>query len=54
VLVQLQPAGRELVDTALADLLDREQELLASLTPADAAMLSAALRRLVTPFDTSP
>jgi DNA-binding MarR family transcriptional regulator len=51
VIVRLQPAGRELVDTALADLLERERALLASLGPADADMLAAALRRLVTPFD---
>jgi DNA-binding MarR family transcriptional regulator len=51
VLVQLQPTGRELVDTALADLLERERELLASLAPSDADMLAAALRRLVAPFD---
>jgi DNA-binding MarR family transcriptional regulator len=51
VLVALQPTGRELVDTALADLLEREHALLASLTPADAAMLAAALRRLVGPFE---
>ena len=53
VLVQLQPAGRELVDTALADLLERERALLASLTAPDADMLAAALRRLVAPFDAS-
>jgi DNA-binding MarR family transcriptional regulator len=51
VLVALQPAGRELVDTALADLLERERTLLASLAPADADMLAGALRRLVAPFD---
>ncbi len=51
VLVQLQPGGRELVDTALADLLERERALLADLAAADADMLAAALRRLVAPFD---
>jgi DNA-binding MarR family transcriptional regulator len=51
VLVQLQPTGRELGDTALADLLERERALLASLAPADADMLAAALRRLMGPFD---
>ena len=53
VLVGLQAQGRELVDTALADLLDRERTLLAALGPADADMLAAALRRLVGPFDAS-
>jgi len=51
VLVELQDAGRELVDTALADLLDRERTLLASLAADDAAALATALRRLVAPFD---
>jgi DNA-binding MarR family transcriptional regulator len=51
VLVQLQATGRELVDTALADLLDRERALLASLDASDAATLATWLRRLVAPFD---
>ena len=51
VLVRLQDAGRELVDTALADLLDRERAILASLDAADAAALATSLRRLVVPFD---
>ena len=51
VLVRLTPQGGLLVDTALADLLERERALLASLGPADAAMLAAALRRLVGPFE---
>ena len=53
VLVRLQDAGRELVDTALADLLERERAILASLDPPDADSLAAALRRLVAPFDSS-
>ncbi len=52
VLVVLTPEGRGLVDTALADLLDRERELLAVLDPADGADLAELLRRLVAPFDT--
>ena len=51
VLVGLTENGRELVDTALEDLLGRERALLASLEPGDADMLAAALRRLVAPFD---
>ena len=51
VLVRLLDEGRELVDTALADLLERERALLSSLDTADAAALATALRRLVAPFD---
>jgi DNA-binding MarR family transcriptional regulator len=51
VLVRLQDAGRELVDTALADLLARERAILAALGPSDADLLADALRRLVAPFD---
>ena len=52
VLVHLTDAGRTLVDTALADLLDRERSLLAVLTADDGPRLAALLRRLVSPFDT--
>ena len=52
VLVHLTDAGRTLVDTALADLLDRERALLAVLTADDGPRLAALLRRLVSPFDT--
>jgi DNA-binding MarR family transcriptional regulator len=51
VLVALTGDGRELVDTALEDLLERERALLASLDAADAAALATRLRRLVAPFD---
>lgn len=51
VRVQLTPEGRDLVDAALADLLDRERALLRSLSRADQRTLSALLRRLVAPFD---
>jgi DNA-binding MarR family transcriptional regulator len=51
VLVGLTDQGRELVDTAMEDLLGRERALLASLGDGDAEMLAAALRRLVAPFD---
>jgi DNA-binding MarR family transcriptional regulator len=54
VLVTLTPAGRELVDTALEDLLERERSLLAALDAPDAAALAAHLRRLVAPFDDAP
>ncbi len=51
VLVGLTEDGRELVDTALEDLLARERGLLAELDEASLASLAAALRRLVAPFD---
>jgi DNA-binding MarR family transcriptional regulator len=51
VLVRLTDAGRELVDTALEDLLERERALLAGLDGKAAAALAAQLRRLVAPFD---
>jgi len=52
VLVGLTEDGRELVDTAMEDLLARERSLLASLDAGDAETLADALRRLVAPFDT--
>ena len=54
MLVRLTDDGRELVDTALADLLERERILLAGLGPQDTAALAAQLRRLVAPFDGPP
>lgn len=52
VLVGLTPAGRGVVEAALAALVDRERTLLAGLTPSDRATLATLLRRLVGPFDT--
>jgi len=52
VLVHLTDAGSALVDTALADLLDRERSLLAVLAADDGPQLATLLRRLVSPFDT--
>jgi DNA-binding MarR family transcriptional regulator len=54
VLVRLTDAGRALVDTALAALLERERTLLTSLRPEDHVMLATFLRHLVAPFDTPP
>jgi DNA-binding MarR family transcriptional regulator len=51
VLVGLTEDGREVVDTAMEDLLDRERALLSSLDAAAAAALATSLRRLVGPFD---
>lgn len=52
VLVGLTDAGREVVEAALAALVDRERTLLADLAADDQAALAALLRRLVAPFDT--
>lgn len=51
VLVTLTSAGAEVVDAALAELLDREQRLLAGLGPAEREQLAALLRTLLVPFD---
>lgn len=52
VLVRLTETGRERVDGALSELMDREAELLAGLSPAEAESLVAALRTLTSPFRT--
>jgi DNA-binding MarR family transcriptional regulator len=49
--VRLTPRGKERVDAALADLLDRERELLDGLSRTEQETLSALLRRLVLPFE---
>ena len=51
VRVRLTTRGKEAVDSALADLLDRERGLLAELDEASLSSLAAQLRRLVAPFD---
>lgn len=51
VRVALTPEGREVVDAALGDLLDRERELLSVLDPADRERLADLLRTLVLAFD---
>lgn len=52
VRVRLTPEGKTRVDSALADLLDRERALLHELSRADQQALSGLLRRLVAPFET--
>jgi hypothetical protein len=42
------------VDAAFADLVDRERELLGSLSPGDRRTLASLLRSLLVPFDTDP
>ncbi len=54
VLVRLSDAGRTRVDAAFDDLLRREHELLASLSPADQKSLAGLLRSLLVPFDADP
>ena len=54
VLVTLTDLGRAKADGALADLLRREQDLLASLGPDDQQTLASLLRTLLAPFDAVP
>jgi len=51
VRVRLTPAGRRRVDAALADLVTREDAILAGLGPADRDHLAGLLRRVLLPFD---
>ncbi|HJF75976.1 MAG TPA: MarR family transcriptional regulator [Brevibacterium linens] len=53
VLVQLSDSGRATVDSALADLLVKEREILSGLTPAGSRKLATLLRELSTGFDGS-
>jgi DNA-binding MarR family transcriptional regulator len=52
VIVRLTPAGQRTVDAAMADLLERERQLLAELSAQDRDDLAAMLRRLLSPFET--
>jgi DNA-binding MarR family transcriptional regulator len=54
VLVRLTDAGRATVDAALADLLDREHDLLAALPRPEREALAAQLRRLLETFEVRP
>ena len=54
VLVTLTDQGRAKADDALADLLCRERELLASLGAGDRHTLAGLLRTLLAPFDALP
>jgi len=53
VRVRLTTRGKEVVDSALADLLDSEQDLLSALSIRQQEQLSGLLRSLVVPFETS-
>ena len=52
VLVGLTDAGREAVDSAFADLMAAEREILADLDPGHREAITVALRELLAPFDT--
>jgi DNA-binding MarR family transcriptional regulator len=54
VRVRLTTRGKDCVDSALADLLEREQELLVTLSVRQQDALSALLRSLVVPFENEP
>lgn len=51
VLVQLTPAGRDVVDSALSSLLDHERDLIAGLSRQDRAALPGMLHRLLLAAD---
>ena len=51
VRVRLLPPGRQVVEAALADLVEREQHILAGLTAAERDQIAGLLRRLVQPFE---
>ena len=52
--VRLLTPGRELVEAALADLLEREQHILDGLSVGEREQIAALLRRLVQPFEADP
>jgi DNA-binding MarR family transcriptional regulator len=51
VLITLTTQGREVVDSALADLVDDEKDLLSGLSAPEREALAGALRRLLAPFE---
>jgi DNA-binding MarR family transcriptional regulator len=51
VRVQLTALGKDLVDAAMADLLSREERMLAPLSPEQRDALGSLLRDLLVPFD---
>jgi DNA-binding MarR family transcriptional regulator len=53
VLVRLTDEGRAQVDDALADLLEHERRILATLGNGDQEVLAGLLRTLIAPFDNS-
>ncbi|HEX6056414.1 MAG TPA: MarR family transcriptional regulator [Intrasporangium sp.] len=51
VLVHLTPRGRDVVDAAMADLIEHEKALLSKLSPTDQATLASLLRRMLAPLE---
>jgi DNA-binding MarR family transcriptional regulator len=51
VLVHLTPSGRDVVDAAMADLIEQEKTLLSELSPTDQATLASLLRRMLAPLE---
>ena len=54
VRVRLLTPGRDLIEAALADLLEREQHILDGLSVGEREQIAALLRRLVQPFEADP
>jgi DNA-binding MarR family transcriptional regulator len=51
VLVRLTPAGRDVVDSAMADLIEQEKSLLSELSASDRVQLAGLLRRMLAPLE---
>ncbi|HEX5967967.1 MAG TPA: MarR family transcriptional regulator [Intrasporangium sp.] len=51
VLVHLTPRGRDVVDAAMADLIEQEKTLLSELSQTDQATLASLLRRMLAPLE---
>jgi len=54
VLVRLTPEGRDVVDSAMADLIEREKSLLSELADSDRKELARLLRRMLAPLEARP
>ncbi len=51
VIVRLTPAGRDVVDSAMADLIDQEKSLLSELSADDQTRLAGLLRSMLAPLE---
>jgi DNA-binding MarR family transcriptional regulator len=51
VRVQITPSGRRRVDSALGDLVERENSIIGTLDDSERAVLSTLLRRVIAPFE---
>jgi DNA-binding MarR family transcriptional regulator len=54
VLVRLTPAGRDVVDSAMADLIEQEKSLLSELGAGERRELATLLRRMLAPLEARP